>query len=410
MAIEIRPITADELIPWQRHIARAFGRAPDDARVERVLRPHIHYEDTLGAFDGDEIVGTAHHEPAPLTLPGGAVLPCAGVTRVSVASTHRRRGVLTEMMRTQLRQAYESGNPLAALWASESPIYGRFGYGLASIHETCSVDRRDAGFAWWAPDARGAVRFVSTEDRHETLRPLFEAYAASRPGGSPRIGYRWDAYFEDAAEERGGASPLNAVLYESPTGEAEGYLLYRLKPDWPDNIPAYVLTADELVALTPTAYVELWRYLLSVDLVGTVEVHDQPVDAPIPWVVADFRRLKRRPADGLYLRVLDVPRALVARRYGAADRLALELDDAFCPWAAGRYVLDAGAEGAAVTRTEAEPDLVLRSAALGTLLLGAQRASVLAAVGLADERTPGALARADALFRVTAAPHCLNHF
>lgn len=410
--VEIRPITADELLAWQRHVARAFGNAPNDERVDRLLRPVIRYEDTLAAFDGDEIVATAHHEPAPVTLPGGRVLDCAGVTRVSVAPTHRRRGVLTAVMQHQLWQAYEAGNPLAALWASETPIYGRFGYGLATVHESYSVETHDAGFAWWSPDTglehRGSVRFM--QDDLEVMRPLFEAYAASRPGGMPRLDYRWRAYMEDPPEERGGASPITRVVYTSEGGEQEGYAAYRLKSEWPDHLPRFTLTVLEFVALTPAASAALWRFLLSVDLVRVLEADDQPTDAVLPWLLSDFRRLKRRPSDGLYLRVLDPVRALEARTYAVADRLVLQLDDRFCPFADGRFALDAGPEGGHAQRTEADADLVLRPAALGSLLLGTERASVLGAAGLIEERTAGALARADEVFRSPVAPHCLNHF
>lgn len=408
--VDIRPITPEELHAWQQHVARAFGRAPNDERVDRVLRPHMRYEDTLAAFDGDEMVATVHHEPAPITLPGGRVLPCAGVTRVSVATTHRRQGVLTAMMQHQLWQAYEQGNPLAALWASETPIYGRFGYGLATVHDSYSIDTRDAGFAWWTPEGEGSVRFVPASESVEVMRPIFEAYAATRPGGMPRLGYRWHAYTEDPPDERGGASPVNHVAYTAPDGTPEGYATYRLKPEWPEHIPAYRLTVPEIVALTPRASSALWRYLLTVDLVGIVEADDQPLDATLPWLLADVRRLKRRPSDGLYLRVLDPARALEARTYPVADRLVLQLEDRLCPWADGRFAVDAGPHGAHVTRTEADPDLVLHPAALGTLLLGTERASVLAAAGLMEERTAGALTRADEMFRSPVAPHCLNHF
>ncbi len=408
--VEIRPITSDELLDWQAHTARAFGRAPNHERVERFLRPNVRFEDTLAAFDGGEMVATAHHEPAPITLPGGAVMDCAGVTRVTVSPTHRRQGVLTTMMQHQLWQAHEAGNPLAALWASETPIYGRFGYGLASVHESYSIDTRDAAFAWWAPDTRGSVRFLEAGTATEVLRPLFEAYAATRPGGMPRTDYRWRAFQEDPPDERGGASPLHYVAYASPDGEREGYAVYRLKSDWTEHIPAYRLTVAEMVALTTRASAALWRYLLTVDLVQTVEVDDQPVDAVLPWLLSDFRRLKRRPNDGLYLRVLDPQRALQARTYPAEGRLVLQLEDRFCPWAGGHVALEASPEGAHVAATDAAPDLVLRPAALGTLLLGTERASVLAAAGLIEERTDGALARADEVFRSPVAPHCLNHF
>lgn len=410
MTIDIRPITSAELAAWQRHTARAFAATSNEERLERYLRPNVRLEDTLAAFDGDEIVGTAHHEPAPITLPGGAVLPCAGVTRVSVAPTHRRQGILARMMRHQLQQAYEAGNPLAALWASEAPIYGRFGYGLASVHEEWTIERDHGALAWWAPEPAGRVRFLRLEEAREVIEPIFDAYASGRPGGMPRIGYRWEVLLADETSDREGASPLNLVLYESPAGEPTGYVAYRMKGEWPDRAPEFRLEVQELVALDAGAEAGLWRYLLSVDLVGVVSAHDLPVDATLPWLVSDFRRLKRVPQDGIYLRILDVPPALKARTYGAAGHLVLQVDDPTCEWAAGRYVLEADPERATVDRTDVEPDLVLLPAALATLLLGTIGASLLARAGLIEERTAGALQRADAMFASPIAPHALNHF
>ncbi|MEX2373226.1 MAG: GNAT family N-acetyltransferase, partial [Dehalococcoidia bacterium] len=368
------------------HTNRAFAGTPRDERVERVLRPNMVYGDALGAFDGDEIVGTAHHEEASITLPGGRSLDCPGVTRVSVSPTHRRQGVLTAVMRAQLALVHEQGAPLAALWASETPIYGRFGYGLATVHEAWKIDRDDTALASWAPPPQGRVRFVEPEDAQATFRPLYDALAASRPGGMRRIDYRWEAYLEDPEHEREGASPLNLVVYESPEGVHEGYAWYRMKGAWPENVPHFTLNVGEFVALTPEAELGLWRYLFGIDLVGTIEAHDQPLDAALPWVLADFRRLARRPSDGLYVRVLDVPAAFEARTYAAADRLVLSVDDPTCEWVTGRYALETGPEGAAVTRTEEDADLAMHPAALATVLFGAQPASVLGRAGLIEER------------------------
>jgi len=408
--IEIRPITDDELHQWALHTNRAFAGTPNPDRVDRLLRPNIRYEDTLAAFDGSELVATAHHEPTPLTLPGGQTLPCAGVTRVSVAPTHRRRGILRRVMETQLRQAYETGNPLAALWASETPIYGRFGYGLATIHEAWTIDRRDADFAWWAPEQRGRVRFLQLDEAREALPAMFEEYASMRPGGMIRNNYRWAGIWENDEWGSTAEKPLNIVVYESESGEREGYAGYRMKGEWPDGVPTYKLNVQECVGLTPTAEVELWRYLLNVDLVSTVNIDDRPTDSALPWLMSDIRRLKRAPRDGIYLRVLDVPRALESRTYGAEGRLTFQVNDPTCEWVDGCYALEATSDGASVTRTDEAAELVMHPAALGSMLLGTQSATVQARAGLIEERVEGALQRADALFRTDVAPLCLYHF
>lgn len=410
MVIEIRPITPDEWTAFSHHTARSFGETPRESWDRRV-RPTLRYEDTQAAFDGDDLVGTLQHEPAPTTLPGGASLPCAGVTRASVAPTHRRRGILTGMMSRLLAQAYEAGNPLAALWASESPIYWRFGYGLATVHEDWTIERREAAFAPWAPPHTGSVRFISNEEALTVLPPLFDAVVTQRPGNSTRLPYRWEQTLDDEPEGREGRSPLYIVTYQSPEGVREGYATYRLKGAWPQELPAYELVVSEFVATTTTAEVELWRYLFGVDLVATVTAGMQPTDATLPWLLADFRRLRRQPSDGIYLRVMDVPAAFSARSYTAEARLVIEVpEDATCPWVAGRYAIDASSAGVEVSATSDSPQLVLHPAALGTLLLGTQPASVLGRAGLIAERAEDALAIADDLFRSPVAPLCLHHF
>jgi predicted acetyltransferase len=167
---------------------------------------------------------------------------------------------------------------------------------------------------------------------------------------------------------------------------------------------------SEVVALTSDAEIGLWRYLLSVDLVGTVTVSEQPLDAALPWALADFRRIERRQRDGLHLRVLDIPRAFEARAYLGSDRLVFEVPDDFLPETGGRFVLDATPAGAQVTTTDEEPELVLRPAAVGSLLLATVPASLLGRSGLIEERAAGALARADELFRWTEPPRTLYHF
>ena len=408
-SISIRTIEADELVQWANHTARAFGGSRREDEVDEYLRPHIVYRDAFGAFDGDEVVGTAHHEPAPLTLPGGAVLDCAGLTRVSVSSTHRRRGIVRQMLTSLLRQVREDGVALSSLWASEAPIYGRFGYGLATVHESWKLDRRD-GFAWWAPHPEGRVRFITTEDARTALPPLFEEYARLHPGASPRIAYRWDSILDDREQDRHGASPLSVVTYEDGAGDVQGYATYRLKGDWPNGIPSAELAVSEVVALTPDAEIGLWRYLLSIDLVGTVSANDQPLDAALPWALADFRRIERRQRDGLHLRVLDIPRAFEARAYLGSDRVVFEVPDDFLPETGGRFVLDATPDGAQVTTTDEEPEMVLRPAAVGSLLLATAPGSLLGRAGLIEERVDGALARADELFRWTEPPRTLYHF
>ena len=405
--VTVRPITPDELVAWHAHTNRAFAGTPDAERTETFLRPVMRYEDALGAFDGDEVVGTAHQEPSRMAMPGGAWLACAGVTRVSVAPTHRRRGILRRLMTQQLEAIREQGIPLAALWASESPIYGRFGYGLATIHERWRIAREHGRLADWAPEPEGEVRFLEASRWREVLPPIFERYASTRPGGMQRIEYRWTSLFED--RDRNGMSPLQGVVFRTEEG-IDGYALYRARGAWPNELPAFELRVEELIPLSTAAELALWRYLLNVDLVATVTAHDQPVDATLPWALADFRRLERHPQDAVYLRVLDIPGAFEARAYQQAGRLVLEVVDPMLADAGGRFAVDASPEGAHVTRTSEEPDLRLHAPATGPLLLGTQPPTLLGRAGLIDELRPGSLRRADSVFSWPVSPHTVYHF
>lgn len=406
-AITVRAIAPEELLDWYVHNRRSFAEAVDRDQAEAMLRPVTRYEDCLAAFDGTEIVGTAHLEPTPMSMPGGAWLDCAAVTRVSVAPTHRRRGILRQLMTVQLQSVQAQGLPLASLWASESPIYGRFGYGMAGVHETWRIAREHTAFASWAPEPRGEVRFVDAARWPELLPPLFDEYAGMKPGGMKRVQHRWDRMFED--RDRRGMSPLQGIVHRTERG-VDGYALYRSRSNWPRGAPDFEVRLEEMVAFDSHAELDLWRVLLNLDLAGSITAVDQPTDATLPWALADFRRLQRRQQDGIYVRVVDLPAAFEARAYRAAGRLVIEIDDPVLPDAGGRFAIEASPEGAAVTRTSDAPQLRLHPAAAGMLLLGGRTATLLARAGLIEERESGALERADELFRWPAAPHTLYHF
>jgi len=406
--VVIRPIAPEEYEAWARHTMRAFGGTPDPERMER-NRPNIDLRYATGAFDGDEVVGTALHEPTTITLPGGAQLGCTGVTRVSVAATHRRRGILRAIMAAHDQEFRSLHLPLAALWASEASIYQRFGYGLASLEENWRLERAYTGLGWWVPEPHGTLRYASADTAQDTLKTLLGSYAESRPAGMQRLSYRWDNWLADHEGSRGGLSPLQIVIHEAG-GVPDGYVAYRLKGGWEDELPSAVLHVEELVATSAAAEVDLWRHVSGVDLVRTIEAIRQPADGALPWALADMRRLQRRIKDGLWLRVLDLPAAFEARQYLGTGRIVLEVDDPMHPDAAGRFVIEASPEGAHVARTDAPADLEVRAAAVGSLLMATQSATVLARSGLIIERSPEAARRADELFRWHQAAHCLYFF
>jgi predicted acetyltransferase len=405
---ELRPVTREELSAFTHTELTAFGERPGDpARID-LDWTSLELDRTLAAFDGDEIVGTGRLFTFELTMPGGSLLPAAAVSWIAVLPTHRRRGILTAIKRCQLDDAAERGEALAMLYASEGGIYRRFGYGIATSSMSVSVDTRHSAFLHPVP--AGRVRIVDEDAARKIFPEIFDRARRIQPGAVQRVDEWWpDQFFWPEPEERG---TRFYCVYESPEGRLDGYAAYRTEMRW-DNGAHGTVHVRDLVTITPAARAVLWRYLLDVDLTENMSAWVVPLDEPLRWLLAEPRRMRvGRLGESLWLRVLDTPAALEARTYSAPGRVVFEVEDQFRPdgGAAGRFELDGGPDGAEARRTGAEPDLALDVAELGALLLGGVRASTLARAGLVHERTPGALAVADALFSVDPLPFSMTDF
>lgn len=402
--LELRPITEDEHAPWSRHIGRAFGEDNDDENIAAWLKL-TELDRTIGVFDGGEIVGTAGAFTYDMALPGGATLPAAGVTAVSVRPTHRRQGVLTRMMAHQLDDVAGRGEPLAILTASETPIYGRFGYGLGTQFWGWTLDT-DSVVAT-PSTAAGRVRLVEKDDAAKILPGIRERVWRRHPGEVSWSQAWWDDWFRDPKDERQGASERRYAVHESASGEADGYVAWRAKPKWEAGLAVGSVHVNQLCGLDDEIEAALWELLLSIDLVKTIMAWDRPVDDPLRWRLADFRRMKvESQGDHLWVRILDVERALSARELGADDRLVIQVADRFRPETAGAYVLEPGS----CRRTHDDADLLMDIRDLGALYLGTVSATTLARAGRVEERTAGALTRADRLLASSATPWCRTHF
>jgi len=341
-------------------------------------------------------------------VPGGDVR-AAGVTGVGVIPTHRRRGVLTGLMRRQLADVREWGEPVAILWASEASIYPRFGYGLATRNARLDADRSRTLGPASAPGG-GRVRLVSHEEALELLPPVYDRIRAVSPGFFARWPDWWDAHtLADPEHERDGAGPLFRAILELD-GRPEGYALYSVRHEWSQEGPGAKVQVREALATTPAATQELWRYLFGVDLVERVQARRLPADHPLFLLAAEPPRLRFSLGDGLWLRLVDLPAALALRGYAAEGALVLEVADAFCPWNDGRWLVEAAPDAAAVERATGEPELRLPAGALAAAYLGGHSIADLARACLVEELAPGAVARADHLFRTDRAPWCPEGF
>ena len=400
--LHARKLTDGEHGAFFELTAAAFLEEPhEDWRT--ASRAVFDAERAHGVFDGSELVGGGEHLRSRIALPGGVDFPLAAVTNVGVRPGHRRRGVLTELMRAQLESLRGSDEPLAGLVSSEGGIYGRFGYGVSTRDGVLSVPR-GAPFKSTVDIDPRPVRELDLDSGEEHARELFSAVWTQRPGWLAHDA-NWRNRIRNQRAFQWGAGALRCAAHP------DGYAFYRPKPGWKPEGPEYGLRVVELVARTPGAYAALWRYLLDTDLVSQVTWPRAAVDEPLLHLLENPRSAELRVLDGLWLRPVDLDRVLAARRYSAPLDLVLEVSDAFCPWNAGRWRLRAGADDLAeVARTRDEPDLAADVSDLATAFLGGTSLTTLAAAGRVVATGPEALCAATRAFTAERAPHCPRNF
>jgi len=400
MSIEIRTCKPGELAEALTPIWHYFGRGASEEDAER-MSGILPVDRTHVAVDNGTVVGGAGAYLFDLTVPGGQV-PTAGVVAVGVRPTHRRRGVLTQLMRRQLEEVHERGEPLALLYASEGAIYGRYGYGIASISGDIALPTAHARLNDLGEPA-GVARLVAEDEAREVFPKIYDRARAETVGMLSRSPEWWDVRrFWNPPWAKG---QLMFVLVEID-GEPQAYAMYRLDMDTEHMVFKTALQVSEAVGATPVGMREIWRFLLSVDLVETVKAIWLPPDHPLFFLLAEPRRMNYTAMEGLWARLVDVGAALSARTYAEDGRLVLDVRDAFCPWNEGGWALeDGGAE-----KTEDEPDLRLDVGALASVYLGGFTFAQLAWAGRVEELHEGALERADAIFRTTRHPWCPEIF
>ena len=413
----IRPITADEYAYFRRVHDHAFNRGPASpafwARALRLFEP----DRSLASFDaalpaGETLVGTTGAYSLRMTVPGAA-LPVAGVTAVSVLPSHRRRGVLRSLMRRQLTDLAARGDePVAVLWASETPIYGRYGYGRASTNAHFRFERGDGAMAATAPaDAALTLRLAEPQAAAAELAKVYDAVLAAQPGFFARTEDWWARVLQDDPDERHSFSPLRCLLAADGSG-VRGYALYATLARWDEatGLPDGSLTVREVMAADPAAGAALWHSLLTWDLVTTVTADLRSAEDPLLYQLLDQRRARVQVSDGVWVRIVDLPGALTRRAYSGPVDVVLEVADELLAGNAGRWRLRAAGADVSCARTDRPADLALDVRELGAAYLGGTRLGTLAAAGLVTELRPGAVNRLSAAMTWDPAPWCPQIF
>ena len=394
---------------WREAVARGFlDPANTDAEHAEVVAD-FHERRAIGIFDDgvaepESPIATIDAWPVPLSLPGGDV-PAWAISAVTVAPTHRRRGIARAMLGGELRTAAAAGLPLAVITVSEATIYGRYGFGPATSVADLRIDTRR--IRWTGPDAPGRLHLVSRDRMLADAPAIFERARLRSPGGVGLSGLLLTRLFGRPSDDAA-MRAHRFVRYDDEAGVPQGYLSYTAT-EAEDDYSGSRVDVHHLAAATDDAYAALWRLLLELDLIAEVRAPLRSTDEPLRWQVDDQRAIRTTAVnDHLWIRVLDPVAALSARRYPGPGRAALDVSDAE-GFAAGRFLLDVDASGAATVGRDASsagdvPEVALDAAALGSLLPGGVRAATLAAAGRIRERRPGDAAAVDRLLASPTTP------
>jgi predicted acetyltransferase len=409
MSVDVRNVREDELPAFLEALTTAFLERPDVQKVAEELKPLWDLERVWAAFDGPHIRGTFRSWATELTVPGGGRLPAAAIAAVTVMPTHRRRGILRAMTAAEHGAIRARGEAIGLLYASEYPIYGRVGYGVACRNATWTLDALGTAFSGAA--VSGVEIVMPSADTADQIKAVYEAWRLCQPGEIRRREFRWQrdlGLMESVWETRWKGF---LALHRDSAGSVDGYVRYRTEEKWEKRQPRAVLSVDELHALSDDAYQALWRFVSEIDLVATVKAEGRRISERLPWLLTNARAaLMSELGDGLWLRLLDIPRALEARTYERTAKVVLEVIDEEAAGGRVRLLLDASPDGVACRPTADDPDLTLHVSALSAAYLGGTRLrDAVLARGL-DEHRPGALAETDALLRTSDEPWCSTFF
>jgi predicted acetyltransferase len=403
---EPRAATADDGTELATLISGAFLSDPD-TEFRELLDLVAELDRTYVISADGRLVATGATMTRELSVPG-AVMPAGHVTGVAVAATHRRQGLLTRIMNAQLEDIRDRGEPLAVLWASEGPIYGRFGYGIAARHVEYKIATKHTELPGLARSQAQLTQVVPNESIDD-FAAVYERVRGSRPGWSSRPGQWWKFLLTDIERRRHGASNLRGVLHRVD-GQIDGYALWRVKHGWNESGPDGSVNVVEVVAENAGSYADLWRFLMSIDLSRTLNYSFAAVDEPLPYLVSDSGAVVSTMGPSLWVRLADVPAALSVRRYAAPVDVVIQVTDELLDQNTGRWRLEGGPTNAKCTPSDDAPDLELDVRDLGAIYLGGTSLQTLAAGGSVVEHTEGSVRAATTAFGWHRAPSAIEIF
>ncbi len=409
MTYELRPLTSEYIPAFRQAVSLGFGADTDfddEAAAERfsALFP---LDRSFPVFDGDELISSGADFEFQMTVPGGAQVATAGLTIITVRPTHTRKGVLTTMMREHFRRAHQRGEILGALWASEAPIYGRFGYGPAVEHHEIKFDARYVGRGGAEPAT--TVRLVDKDQAEVLLPSLYTTAQKQRPGMLQRTSQWWKyRLFYDPEKWRNGASAIrHAVAFDGD--EPVGYVSYRQKDEW-ELMSNGEVRIRELVPVTDAGYRALWHYVTNIDLFPIVKHWNMAPDDPLWLLFKDGRAVATTAvADGIWVRLIDVAQALQARGYTRDGAIVMRVSDTFCEWNDGAYRLEIVDGNPTCTRVEDDAEVSMNVSTLAAFYLGGRDALAFARAGRIDG-SPEAVQKLNWLFRSSPEPWCAEIF
>lgn len=405
MTIEIRPLEANELPEFAETFAAALGLEVSAKQVDR-MAAFFNRQRLRVAVDRGRIVATFGAHDLPITIPG-AIAPLAGTTVVTVLPTHRRQGLLRRLMTEHLKELQEEGQCLAGLWASEGSIYGRYGFGIATERVRWKIPKWAAKLA--SPvDIDGAMQWLTHDEALSELPALYDQIRQRRVGLFERRMAWWEnRLLADPPGPSSGVSQQRRVVY-APEGRSLAYALYRTRrADLDHGLDVLI---QEIHGVTPEAERAVWQFLFSIDLVDSLDAWNLAVDHPLRWWIQDVRKVSRQVHDGLWLRLVNVQKALEWRRYAVQGRLTIRVHDETCLWNDQSWALEVSADGQShCTETGGPVDLECSADCLASVYLGGATWREMARAG-AVQGAPHALRLADQLFDWHERPWCAERF